>query len=495
MPKTAGQEASNSHQPPARRLNLEILLLVASVCDERRTVARIGRTCKALYDYTVRYSVEQAHEPIVLRSSRSIALFCRYMNANEGRRWPFLRCLHLSTENKVKRGVAEIFASFVRKATHLEILEFRNTETFLESHPDLAPALASLPRVQCIKIHDAGGTTCAMLESMHWPLEMATLECQRDRYMDDNNLRERMNPVHLLKNSRLTLKELAVEFWVFDDPDDLDNCPVYPSLASLSVVGTFSTLTGFWPIAYPNLSYLHLYTLDQDLLSSYDDSAIAYDSIRAANRPTHLSRGTWQRLQVYNGGTLDLYLVGIPCHIEHLDLSLCPRELQFIGDVLSDARPTVLDLSWWPGSAEGPPGSEWILEVFGKPGLSGLRALSLEIRIDLPTTTNVTDYFDCLARVLPLLGALETLTVKAQFAKYNLPLLPPSDSDTEGDDNAENPSRPARAGRHRSPPLPYAAEVYATSLDLQDVARQLLCSSLTPGTQTHGTACYILTPP
>lgn len=373
-------------------LNVDILLVVASFCDQSTLCMLIG-TCKTLYRTAARYALGE--RAVVLRSDRQIERFLRFMRPQHGQRWKLLRELEIDTDFLERPYIAKTLASAILKATHLEKLKLAPTKVILGSHPDLGPAFASLPSVKHVEIVGVSGLTCRMLEDMRWPLETAIIErlSIHDLWKDDINDYNAINPIEMLRNARRTLRSLSLDTWLgwrLRSPD----IPVYPNMKSLAVMHGHCPPTGPWAMAFPDLEHLKIYTLEHACLDVSDEALEIQFETREENREEHLSRGTWNKLESFKGAALDLYLVGVPCHIRHLKLGVSREELLFLPAALSDARPTILDLDIYSRMLKGGD-NDWMLEHLRDPALNAVRVLNLRLKLHLPCIADVPDFLVC----------------------------------------------------------------------------------------------------
>lgn len=326
-----------------KALNIDILLVVAIFCD-RSTLCMLTGTCKTLYRTAARYALSE--RAVSLDSDRAVELFLRFMRPQNGERWKLLRTLTIQTKLLGRPDIAKALASSIRKATNLEDLELAPAEVILGSHPDLGPAFASLPKDKCVEIAGANVLTCRMFEEMCWPLESVVIErtsidCLREEMQWDDD--QTIHPIELLKNACDTIRNINLESWTVWRLRSQDVL-IFPKVDTLTVTGCHCPPTAPWATAFPNLQYLEVLTVEHACLSVSEVALRRHLATREHNRRAHLRRGTWNELAVFLGATLDLYLVGAPCRIRHLELSISREELRFLAAALSDARPTTLDL-------------------------------------------------------------------------------------------------------------------------------------------------------
>ena len=129
-----------------------------------------------------------------------------------------------------------------------------------------------------------------------------------------------MDPTFILQPFAATLRKLS-----FVTPREfcLDSGIVFPLMKKLTVAGAFPPIEGVWKIvhAYPNLA--HLSVLPQEGSHCPLDWA---ELCRLRNFQDNLGR-CWHYLEVVKGAVEDVYVLGLPCKIGHLMLSINEHSL------------------------------------------------------------------------------------------------------------------------------------------------------------------------
>lgn len=355
-------------------LNLDILFVVESYCDEK-TLEALIRTCKPLSDVAARRLVE-LEDAVYIEDDHDLDLFLRFIGAGKGRRWTSLR--GLSFEGQTYRAdLAKILASELRKAINLTRLIFDDAEATLSSHHALPVAIASLPKVTCLSTHKAGLHTRTMLEAMHWPLEEASMSLP----LQDYRSRRADITDPYLRNACNTLRSLALSGW----PGGLTICkdhPVFAQLTTLSISSVHLPPTAPWARTFPNLVNLRL-RIGPDANYPFPVLGPAdfarYRGEREANREAHLSQGTWLRLgSLCEGKLLSLYRAGIPCEIRDVDMDVPGSQLCLLAETMADARPTELTLSLSGLDCLDNDG-QWVLDCLRPSTMINLRRLDLQV--------------------------------------------------------------------------------------------------------------------
>lgn len=126
--------------------------------------------------------------------------------------------------------------------------------------------------------------------------------------------------------------------------------------------------------AYPGLAYLSIRTGESDSGDTTDKPHYGvqhHKNVAAQTRPGC----AWRELEEFSGTLVDLYMTGITCPIDRVDLRAPHRDHRYMLDpVLSYARPRHLLLCDWQGLPESPATAFVAFQ-----GRGGLRLESLRI--------------------------------------------------------------------------------------------------------------------
>ncbi|KAI0704725.1 hypothetical protein C8Q76DRAFT_752594, partial [Earliella scabrosa] len=328
-------------------LNFDLLPLVASLTESRRTLCAMMLTCHSAYRICPRFVLQKE---VRLDDDEDIHLFLRFMRAEKHRRWQYIRSLQFRG-TMFSSAVAQRLARALPSATNLERLEFDNAEVTLAIDPSLPLALAALPNIKHLII-PAGERAAAFLETIHWPLETADL---RENFhididawvLGEPELIDDWSPALLFKNARATLTSISSHYASDDEDREL---PVYSKVTHLVIGGmtVHYPATASWSRAFPNVKNLQLYTYLEDYHSDLKSSDELIDAFRPS-REHHLaiqqSARRWPQLESYLGTLFDLYVSGIAGRIDKLVLDFVrDKEWKLFAPVVAQARPRQLDL-------------------------------------------------------------------------------------------------------------------------------------------------------
>lgn len=174
----------------------------------------------------------------------------------------------------------------------------------------------------------------------------------------------------LLHGSWDSLRGLSATFSV-SAPDS----PQYPLLTTLRLSYTDAQRTQHYAHAFP---HLRTFTTWDCCGWGYGESI---EERRTQNQSEQERLGTWPALESYQGTIMNLYLLGIRCHIRTLALSHFEDALEpeMLHAVLGDARPRRLQLriegGYWLVAPE-------LLETFTRPGVEELKRFELIVLLE-----------------------------------------------------------------------------------------------------------------
>ncbi|KAI0704734.1 hypothetical protein C8Q76DRAFT_181538 [Earliella scabrosa] len=336
-----------------RHLNCDILGVVAEHAD-RQTAARMMVCCSSLYRYIPRLLLA---EPVDLECwgesephADHVLSFYRFMSAEDGRRWRFLRGLIMGHTLPGPPEVVSALAHGILQASNLEHLELTDIDQLLERYSDIRDALASLKNVKHLKVAYAAKHACTFLESVRWPLVTVLLEYADEMEAGDwtlPDIRQRLHPASLLRRARDTLVEISCDYW--HDVEYREHFPDYPNVKILHEEWAWSPTTPEWVRTYPNLthlSFLHsLATEDRSIRN--EDARAEFEAMRRSNLQA-LEQRCWPHLdEVRVSRFAGFYILGLPCHVRKVDLGWATRwDLRLLPEALGRIRPIAVQLSF-----------------------------------------------------------------------------------------------------------------------------------------------------
>ncbi|KAI0640489.1 hypothetical protein C8Q79DRAFT_455993 [Trametes meyenii] len=354
--------------------------------------------------------------------------------------------------------------------TNLSSLQLTNSEELLGCHPGLAVAFAALTSIRELRMGAVGELGLNMLKSFKSLLVHVSLNFLRSFEEDetyeegffeqlDENQWPQYHPLKLLSRVAPTLEELDGHHWYTAADTTPDPVSVYPNMRKLSLRNASFPRVMPYIRAYPNLTSLVYHMDDPGCTVDHpvDFDAIGhYGSQRRLNESEQTSAGlTWERLETFEGGLLDLYILGLTCRIDCLVLDPFHPDLtyQFL-PVMLLACPRRLTLNDLPGQLCGARGDAFA--AFR--GAGGSRLESLTIKAEVPDGNG---YLDVAASLEELLLSLSHSTLR----EFNLTIK----------FVASNPRQPDQSQLHRSTNVPLRfAERLAEKFDLETYTRRFL---------------------
>ncbi|KAH9940897.1 uncharacterized protein BXZ73DRAFT_98727 [Epithele typhae] len=448
----------------------DVLLIIASYCS-RKDIMSFMPVSRDFHHDCAKYVLGPG---VSLRRDSDTTSFIRFMRPHQKRRWRYLRTLTMASSGDISPDVSDELASALSRASNLVNITFEDAERTLSAHPNLSPAFAAVRSVKHVEVRNGRQHACRMLEAMRWSLETISLDnvdvfLDANRVWNDPNQNTRMHPAMLLKNARETLQELDLRYWTAAI-GLLPEYPVYPSLHTLSLEGSWFVQTAQWVITYPHLRRLKLEFEDGRMMGYLPHQADVYADQRRLNRTDHLTKGTWPELEIFIGDPLDLYLSGIPCRIRKLLIRVIhSHNLQFLPTALDDSHPEYLSLCI--NTSVLLLGVQGFAPRLADTNLSDLRILHIDILLEQSKGVDLEAFISSLQTPLAKCSALRTLNISFTpgSGKWDAD-LPANDSEEIRNGRARLPSFSPR----HSPYIPGGLEVYNTEVDMKKHAQSLL---------------------
>lgn len=331
-------------------LNADVLLAVFSLAGNQTKLALMS-TCQALYRQGGKQFLKSVD--VKLDAERRVESFHRFMEADGGSRGRFLRRLYIDLENPSKAVGVQLKTMLTRltPVSHLMDLNISHLEPLLSVYPPLSRTIATLTSLKNVSIRCLGERSLEMLGSMQSKLTTVRLDPVGRGGMDYRLFEKASdrNPITLLRQFSSSLCDLSLV--VIDDTTKAqDDAPQYPLLSSLTLEGAPSApITWHYARAFPNLKTLTITGFDV-----CDVEDFGFTEFRMKNR-THLhEHGCWTSLDMFDGPIVMLWLLGLPCPVRHLQVSVSDHHdldeeltADMIREALSPARPTRLGIAFY----------------------------------------------------------------------------------------------------------------------------------------------------
>ncbi|KAI1789217.1 hypothetical protein LXA43DRAFT_948827 [Ganoderma leucocontextum] len=372
-------------------LNGDILLSILSVCPPKSATS-IMATCRFLYHEGAKVLLQQ---PVALDGSEQYDLaLLRFIQAEDLSRCSYVRALRILTD-PIAEAVAKILVHIVPRMSNLERLCLRGEQS-LKVYPYLLPAFASLRSVKILVVCEVGAQSCELVRTLQSELVIASILFNPTAQFGTDqgqSFATSRHPLHLLRRSASTLRELMCGFWCdafTETPETLIPLPevIYPEVRSLILCNNAAPNPIPYIQALPNLTRLRAESnpiivgaqlgvcrIQRQLNLMLQDLTDDGQALTDSGEPL-----VWKHIQSYNGPLSDLWALGITFPIPRLSLTDVPgaRSPLALTEVLAYARPIHLMLTFEDQPFTAVLRSDF-LSALSTEDASGLRSLGLVI--------------------------------------------------------------------------------------------------------------------
>ncbi|GJE88121.1 hypothetical protein PsYK624_042040 [Phanerochaete sordida] len=238
-------------------------------------------------------------------------------------------CLHSFPQLYDQPRFGKVLAALFTRATELETLSLLSCE-ILEVGQQVGDAFAQMKSLRVLRILDFSDHTRALLARMRTPLVCVDFNLSRlDLDQED--------PVPILAPFRDTLRHVKVNWVDFTSAETQ-----FPHVTTLEAELCHPGGLGEIAQCFPGLQNFRMHTARED---GWDDDEA--EEIRAHNLQSQAVH-TWPSLNSLSGSAVTLYVLGVRCHVAHIDVScgilVEPVDGERLAVVLADARPTRLSV-------------------------------------------------------------------------------------------------------------------------------------------------------
>ncbi|KAF7799461.1 hypothetical protein EIP86_010696 [Pleurotus ostreatoroseus] len=215
-------------------------------------------------------------------------------------------------------------------AKYLEELKILDTEILL-SHPRIPSAVAALTSLKSISFPELNEAASKILQESRSPLAKVEIGFWTDQTIGPGD------PAPLLFRFAHSLRELRVTYAEFSRQDVL-----YPQLDTLVIDDCRFALARPIIACFPN-------TRDLSLWTGQEDEDLEVEEIEEHRQTNIQAQETirWECIQHLRGDIRSLYLLGLTCRVEHLDVHsafLTSIRSDQLSTLLSDGRPSMLSI-------------------------------------------------------------------------------------------------------------------------------------------------------
>lgn len=336
-------------------LNLDVFREITSYLPQGSRTS-LMRTCRALYSSPEAAKIVLGGY-IVLRSSKKVASFVAYLNAEKKPRCQYVRELWLHPPNFSRRDLLA-FSLCVPNFSSLTSLQLHEVDLMLSTCPELGEAIAKLPSLRDLDLSGVGAATCIMVQALECALVSISLWwlIRIDEDIDEEFLLSHENhAVQRLANLTSTLESLSCSNW-YTGRDLPDFPTVYPNMRELSIDRDDFPHMKPYMRAYPHLTRLEVQTDHASDLRCDNDPTDTVEELRE-HRDINIAEQSgqpwvWQELGEFVGCAADLFLIGLTCPINRVRLhETASVEVTFdmFREVLAMARPKELKVDGYGG--------------------------------------------------------------------------------------------------------------------------------------------------
>ena len=321
------------------------------------TISSLMKTCHALYEEGPRHILRDGCR---LNWSHIVDSFVSFMFARDTTRFVYLTKLivdvTLCTPGAPQKPKGNIIRLLSSPTLNLDTLELYNTDIFSRLDNRVHAAFSQLTTIKHLHLRTMGiESITTMLQSIPSALVSLTVTAQNGSW----------GP-HLLqdiaKHSQ-TLKELR---WNLRGVSDVPVLPEAFSLPPHSPLPQFPRVRKFVAVcnesqpdalktaalteAFPNLAILHLVrptTFIDTYSGLYSQNTAVPQAIRERNQREQLERDSrrWASLTECSGELVNLYSLGLLCHVERLTVwttMSCDEDISMLRQVCQDVYPKYL---------------------------------------------------------------------------------------------------------------------------------------------------------
>ncbi len=334
----------------AQKLVNDFLVSVMDMISRPRDISALMKTCRPLYRAGPRYLLRRG---VHIRFARTLVSFLSFMGAEGGARLKHLKELSIDVQFNIS-NLAGLLSAFIDRYAHalvISTLHINDAEALLGAGtPPLSNTFARLRTITNLELLGVGRHAASFLRAMESKLETAHLTMLYWSTGPDDDIeldnRDDRNVITLLHGSQNTLRRLTAHGLELIPPEDTDPVypQVYPRVEQLTLSGNDCPATIVYAHAFPNIRILHYETAEEDLDMIRRD-VDAQVEIRALNRSQQMQlESPWKSLDACHANLIDLFLLGLHCHVRKLYVLGDFKEFMPLRAVLMDTTPDYMCL-------------------------------------------------------------------------------------------------------------------------------------------------------
>ncbi|GJE88036.1 hypothetical protein PsYK624_041190 [Phanerochaete sordida] len=318
---------------------------------------------------------------------------CTFLLSEPRKRFRFLRHLWLEFPLDITAiQHSNIIANFFSQATELESLALIDCDLLLV-HPSMLTSFSPMTNLRYLRLHDMSRDGFEVLKRVQAPLPFIHVKFDQE---DPADL------VPLLSHFRHSLKTIEASGVIMRNADFQ-----YPLVTIVCMSWCETVRLFILADCFPNLRELHFHSKYDEMGRMTDEEEESMESTREDNIES-AEDVPWTSLQSVSSAVVTMYMLGLKCRTENLDLSLSPmwgwNDSDKLQIILADLLPMHLTLF----VALNIP--EFDLSGFGDmlwAARNTLTRLRLTVRVHGPC------YSDCSLQLKVLLQSLSNFTLQA----------------------------------------------------------------------------------
>ncbi|KAI0789755.1 hypothetical protein C8Q75DRAFT_764776 [Abortiporus biennis] len=349
-------------------LDHDVLAVIMKDLKTRQTLLPLMKTCRTLYQTGLPYllglplifSVQPSHRKFNEDFRRYIRSHPSYTE--------YIKVVSIYTYIE-DECIFDLLSLILKDACRLESLGV-NLDIKKETRAKLLAPHSSISSLRYLSLENVDEPERNMLKTFNAPLDGLLLTFAAT--IHDDNL---LNPIPLLHNFSKSLRFLMTSFasWTYQESGETT---ILPNVRILNIIDCGVPNSTTIIRAFPNLS--HLAIVEESLDIDVEELA----RLRSSNVEGSSGLRPWSILEEVRAKDISLlYALGLTCKVNRMVLEYCPSsnsQMKEAQVVLSDMRPTILNISFFSEAFLGVP-AEYMAHMFA---YGELTHLSLKLYFD-----------------------------------------------------------------------------------------------------------------
>ncbi|KAI0701537.1 hypothetical protein C8T65DRAFT_612284 [Cerioporus squamosus] len=364
-----------------QKLVNDVLVSVMDTMPRQRDISAMMKTCRPLYRAGPRYLLKRG---VHIRLARSLVSFIAFMSVEDGARVKHLKELSIEVQFNTS-NLAELLSTFLNQSVNalvLNTLRIDGAEVLLGAgSPPLSHEFARLRTITHLELLGVGRHAASFLRTMESKLEAAhiTMLPFSDDVDDDMEInRDDRIGIRLLHGSQATLKCLYGHgFELLTEITGSVYAQVYPNVGQLTLAANDCPATIMYAHAFPNVRIFHYETAEEDL-DIIGQELDAHVDMRALNQVQQMELDSpWKSLDECHASLIDLFLLGLRCHVRELHVLGNFFEYAYLSSVMTDTTPEYMCLKGYDVNIF----TRGLVSMMGQACTQQLRSLEIKLLV------------------------------------------------------------------------------------------------------------------